>query len=75
MPTLLYRAAIHDLRGSEILPLNHLRELHPDLYERETAKYAYRPHTIDNPVHPLGPPSRCSPGRISPMCSTAVRSR
>jgi hypothetical protein len=54
MPTPLYRATIRDLRGSEILPLNQLRELHPDLYEREAAKYSYRPHTVDNPVHPLG---------------------
>ncbi|TDD30751.1 hypothetical protein E1218_00085 [Kribbella turkmenica] len=54
MPTLLYRAAIHDLRGTEILPLDLLREQHPDLYEREAGKYSYRPQTIDNPVHPLG---------------------
>lgn len=54
MPTPLYRAAIRDLRGREILPLNRLRELHPDLYEREAAKYSYRPQTVDNPVHPLG---------------------
>jgi len=53
MPTLLYRAAIRDLRGSEILPLNHLRERHPDIYEREAAKYSYRPQTMDNAVHPL----------------------
>lgn len=54
MPTLLYRAAIRDLRGDAILPLYQLREQHPDLYEREAAKYAYRPHTMDNPVYPLG---------------------
>jgi hypothetical protein len=53
MPTHLYRAAIQDLRGTDILPLNHLRELHPDLYEREAAKYAHRPQTMDYPVHPL----------------------
>ncbi|WP_433162960.1 hypothetical protein [Kribbella sp. CA-247076] len=54
MPTLLYRAAIHDLRGTEILPLNLLREQHPDLYEREAGKYSQRPETMDQPVHPLG---------------------
>ena len=54
MPTLLYRAAIRDLRGDAVLPLYQLREQHPDLYEREAAKYAYRPHTMDNPVYPLG---------------------
>ncbi|GAB2634337.1 hypothetical protein [Kribbella swartbergensis] len=53
MQTLLYRAAIHDLRGTEILPLNLLRERHPDLYEREAAKYSYRPQAMDYPVHPL----------------------
>jgi hypothetical protein len=54
MPTFLYRAAIRDLRGDAVLPLNQLREQHPDLYDRESAKYSYRPATIDNPVHPLG---------------------
>jgi len=54
MPTFLYRAAIRDLRGDAVLPLNQLREQHPDLYERESAKYSYRPATMDNPVHPLG---------------------
>jgi len=53
MPTFLYRAAIHDLRGTAVLPLNQLREEHPDLYEREAAKYSYRPETMCNPVHPL----------------------
>lgn len=38
MTILLYRAAIKDLRGDAILPLNLLREQHPDLYEREAAK-------------------------------------
>jgi len=54
MPTLLYRAAIKDLRGDAILPLNDLRELYPDLYEAGVAKYAHRPQTMDITVHPLG---------------------
>ncbi len=54
MTTLLYRAAIHDLRGDAVLPLNIMRDQHPDLYERETAKYAMRPETMNDPVHPLG---------------------
>ncbi|MEV0283824.1 MULTISPECIES: hypothetical protein [unclassified Kribbella] len=27
MPALLYRAAIHDVRGTDVLPLNRLRNL------------------------------------------------
>jgi hypothetical protein len=53
MPTLLYRAAIHDVRGDAVLPLALLRDQHPDLYAREAAKYAYRPQTMTYPVHPL----------------------
>jgi hypothetical protein len=53
MPTLLYRAAIHDLRGDAVLPLNMLRDQHPDLYEREATKYAMRPETMGYPVYPL----------------------
>lgn len=54
MTTLLYRAAIHDLRGDAVLPLKILRNEHPDLYEREAEKYAMRPETMDYPVYPLG---------------------
>jgi hypothetical protein len=53
MPTLLYRAAIKNLRGDAVLPLNLLREQHPDLYEREAAKYVGRPQAMTNPVYPL----------------------
>ncbi|MFG1621464.1 hypothetical protein [Kribbella sp. NPDC049227] len=54
MQTLLYRAAIRGFRGTAVLPMNVLRDLHPDLYEREARKYAYRPAAMDNPVPPLG---------------------
>jgi hypothetical protein len=54
MPTLLYKAAVRDLRGDHLLPLNSVRDQYPDLYERECAKYASRPHVMENPVHPLG---------------------
>jgi hypothetical protein len=53
MPTLLYKGAVRDLRGDHILPLNMLREHHQDVYEREAAKYSYRPHVMDYPVYPL----------------------
>ncbi|HEY3508747.1 MAG TPA: hypothetical protein VGL36_06285 [Kribbella sp.] len=53
MTTLLYKAA-GDIRGDDILPLNQLRVHYPDLYERELTKYAARPQTVENPVHPLG---------------------
>ncbi|GAA0579479.1 hypothetical protein HPO96_20685 [Kribbella sandramycini] len=39
----LYRAAIADLRGAHILPLNQLRTEHPDLYARGLTKYAAHP--------------------------------
>ena len=53
MPTLLYKAAIRDLRGTDLLPLNTIRDRYPDLYEREAEKYAANPHVMDHPVHPL----------------------
>ncbi|TCN40236.1 hypothetical protein EV644_106164 [Kribbella orskensis] len=53
MPTLLYKGAIRDLRGDDLLPLSMIRDRYPDLYHREAAKYAERPHVMDHPVHPL----------------------
>ena len=53
MPTLLYKGAIRDLRGDDLLPLNLIRDRYPDLYEREVVKYAERPHVMDHPVYPL----------------------
>jgi hypothetical protein len=54
MTILLYKAAIRQLCGDELLPLNTIRDRYPDLYDRESAKYAERPHVMDHPVHPLG---------------------
>ncbi|MGZ0150494.1 hypothetical protein ACXJJ3_25775 [Kribbella sp. WER1] len=51
--TLLYKAA-GQIRGEHILPLNQLRVQYPDLYERESAKYAARPELMATPVYPLG---------------------
>jgi hypothetical protein len=53
MSTLLYKAAIRDLRGDHLLPLSSIRDRYPDLYDREAAKYADHPHVMDIPVHPL----------------------
>jgi hypothetical protein len=53
MPTLLYKGAIRDLRGDDLLPLNLIRDRYPDLYEREVVKYAEWPHVMDHPVYPL----------------------
>ena len=38
----LYHRAVRDMRGDELLPLNRLRDVHPDIYEREAEKYAGR---------------------------------
>ncbi|ADB35482.1 hypothetical protein Kfla_6485 [Kribbella flavida DSM 17836] len=53
MPTLLYKAAVRDLRGEHLLPLNQIRDRYPDLYDREVAKYAAWPEVTRHPVHPL----------------------
>jgi hypothetical protein len=55
MPTtpVLYKAAVHDLRGDELLPLNMMRERYPDVYEREIVKYTGRSHVMRHAVHPL----------------------
>jgi hypothetical protein len=53
MTTFLYKAAVRDLHGDHLLPLSAIREQFPDLYTRESAKYADYPHVMDIPVHPL----------------------
>lgn len=53
MPPLLYKGAIRDLRGDDLLPLSMIRSRYPVLYHREAAKYAERPHVMDHPVHQL----------------------
>ncbi|ONI73967.1 hypothetical protein BWI15_11280 [Kribbella sp. ALI-6-A] len=54
MPILLYKAAVQNLLGDDLLPLNLIRHRYPALYDRERLKYARRPHVMDHPVHPLG---------------------
>lgn len=41
-------------RGDQLLPLNRLRDAHPDLYEQHARKYAARPEGLVEPVPPLG---------------------
>lgn len=41
-PFTLYHRAVRDVRGDALRPLNVLRELHPDVYAREAAKYVGR---------------------------------
>lgn len=57
MPTLseftLYHRAVRDVRGDRLLPLNALRDAHPDVYTREAAKYAGREALATERVLPL----------------------
>ncbi|MPY67294.1 hypothetical protein F8S09_11420 [Deinococcus sp. SDU3-2] len=57
MPTLseftLYHRAVRDVRGDRLLPLNALRDAHPDIYAREAAKYAGRKQLAAERVLPL----------------------
>lgn len=50
----LYHRAVRDFRGEELLPLNRLRPLYPDVYEREAAKYVGREQLRTAPVEALG---------------------
>jgi len=50
----LYHRAVRDVRGDALLPLNALREAHPDVYAREAAKYAGRESLAAERVLPLG---------------------
>ncbi|PTA67270.1 hypothetical protein [Deinococcus arcticus] len=38
----LYHRAVRDVRGDRLWPLNRLRDLHPEVYAREVAKYQGR---------------------------------
>ncbi|OLT22335.1 hypothetical protein BJF81_00250 [Ornithinimicrobium sp. CNJ-824] len=57
---ILYHRPASAVRGNAILPLNCLRDLHPDLYELHTAKHAAAPAVLDQVVAPLG----CSWGDV-----------
>lgn len=49
----LYHRAVRDMRGDALLPLNSLRDVHPDIYEREAKKYAGREQLRREKVLPL----------------------
>lgn len=50
----LYHRPATPVRGDAILPLNTLRQFHPDLYELHRAKYETTPGVLSQPVEPLG---------------------
>jgi hypothetical protein len=52
--THLYHLKRDPFRGSAILPLSHLKTAHPDLHQREAAKYRGRETLMAEMVHPLG---------------------
>lgn len=53
MGNLYYRPATR-VRGDAILPLNALRQHHPDLYDLHRAKYENTPGWLTQPIEPLG---------------------
>lgn len=52
-PFTLYHRAVRDVRGDSLQPLNVLRELHPDVYAREAAKYVGREALMQERVERL----------------------
>lgn len=54
MSTYLYHMPAHDFRGDTLLPLARLREMHPDIYQRERSKYAGREAVLRFVVPGLG---------------------
>lgn len=50
----LYHRAVRDVRGEELLPLNRLQQIYPEVYEREAAKYVGREQLRSAPVEALG---------------------
>lgn len=50
----LYHRPASPVRGNAVLPLNSLRDLHPDLYELHAAKHSGNPTVLDEEVAPLG---------------------
>lgn len=50
----LYHRPAMPVRGDALLPLNMLRQRHPDLYELHRAKYQSTPAVLTQRVEPLG---------------------
>lgn len=46
----LYHFASRDMRGATLYPLNRLKDIHPDIYEREAAKYKGREQVMETQV-------------------------
>lgn len=72
-PEVVYHGVPDDLRGDTLLPLNRLREAHPDLYERYIAKY--RGRADGGPLRPI-PPLGCANGHVlmfSPVHPADIR--
>lgn len=49
----LYHQVPPKMRGNEILPLNKLKEIHPDIHDEEEEKYAGREQRINERIEPL----------------------
>ncbi|MEJ6392523.1 hypothetical protein V8J82_04595 [Gymnodinialimonas sp. 2305UL16-5] len=51
---IIYHLRPHDLRGAALVPLNTLRDAHPDLFDRHMAKYLGRAAIPSRPLPELG---------------------
>jgi hypothetical protein len=54
--TFVYHLCAADFRGTHLLPLNDLRDAHPDVYERERPKWDGRESVLEWEVPHLGVP-------------------
>lgn len=50
----LYHFVSRHMRGTTLYPLNQLKDIHPDVYQREAAKYIGREHVMETRVPTLG---------------------
>ncbi|MBU2103488.1 hypothetical protein KKD81_02500 [Patescibacteria group bacterium] len=49
----LYHMVPEDLEGTTLYPLNQLKEIHPELYEKKAGKYADRAHIMEQYIPTL----------------------
>lgn len=49
----LYHMVPLKMQGNELMPLNGLKEVHPDLHDEEEKKYKGREHLINEVIKPL----------------------
>ncbi len=73
----LYHLCAPDFRGSTLYPLNGLKQVYPDLYERERKKFAGRESVLDYIVPELGVPwaDTVNLSALDPRLLVAERSR